>query len=139
MKTAPTFILLVCFASVFTSNSMTMLSLEKGIVYTEDFNLTHVIQAGLASQFTNSSHQHSAMEPCQLPCHRHVQLKNYYLPKNKENFSIMKAFISCMDFLPAHQIIPTSFVTSVTQRRFDFGRLLKFPIATLLQTSVLLI
>jgi len=117
---------------------MFMLSIEKGKVYTEIFNLDHIIKAAHSSQTKNSQDMRSSIEACRIFCHRHIQLTICTI--REESFVLAGADIySGVDFLPTYTAIFNSLATNLSHKQLNSRNRLKLPIQPLMQSSVLLI
>jgi hypothetical protein len=117
---------------------MFMLSIEKGKVYTEIYNLNHIIKAAYSSQTKNSQDMQSSIVACRIFCHNHIQLTIYTIPE--ESFVLAGADIySGVDFLPTYTAIFNSLATNLSHKQLNSRSRLKLPIPPLLQSSVLLI
>ena len=128
----------LCFAVTFLNNSMFMLSIEKGNVYTENYNLNHLLTATYSSSANNPSKIQPVCGSGQFLSHRHVQLARYTIPE-KLNASAGAATFSSIDSFPANPALFTSLPENFFPPKFGLFKQLKFPIAPLLQSSVLLI
>ena len=137
MRRFVTFFIMIFIASIIAGPSMFMLSIEKGRVYTESFNLDHIIKASYSSQPKNSQDMQSSLEACRIFCHRHIILTRDSIPE--ELFVLAPRDIySDVDFLPTYTAF-NSLGTSLSHKQFDSSSRLKLPIPPLLQASVLLI
>ena len=138
MKKLATLFLLIFFANTLYGHSMFMLSIEKGNVYTENYNLNHLLTATYSSSANNPSKIQPVCGSGQFLSHRHVQLARYTIPE-KLNASAGAATFSSIDSFPANPALFTSLPENFFPLKFGLFKQLKFPIAPLLQSSVLLI
>jgi hypothetical protein len=138
MRRLVTLLLLVFFASTQTSPSMSMLSIEKGRVYTEGYNLCHIIKAAYSSTATNSQDKYPCFGCSSFLSHRHVQLSRYIIPENPTASTIAPVF-PIIDFFPVYQAVSSSLAASPSPKHLGLSKRLKLSITPLLQSSVLLI
>ena len=138
MRRLITLLLLVFFASTQTSPSMFMLSIEKGRVYTEGYNLCHIIKATYSSPASNPDKLHPVYGSGQHLRHSHVQLTRYTIPENPTASGIAAMF-SSIDIFAVHPVFSVSRKISPFPKQLFFSWRLKLPITTLLQSSILLI
>ena len=138
MKKLAAFFLLIFFANTLYGHSMFMLSIEKGNVYTENYNLNHLLTATYSSSANNPSKIQPVCGSGHFLSHRHVQLARYTIPE-KLNASAGAATFSRIDSFPANPALFTSLPENFFPQKFGLFKQLKFPIAPLLQSSVLLI
>jgi hypothetical protein len=132
-------LIIVCFAAMALSNSMIMLSLEKGTVYTENFNLPHLLKAASVSPGKASRDRHPTLGSSQFLRHLHVQLTAYYIPEDSDHAVGANMFSPGTVFLPAYQGITPSFAATSFSVQLEHGTVFKFPIPARQQSSVLLI
>lgn len=117
---------------------MFMLSIEKGRVYAENYNLSHVLKAAYSSPAKNPDNIQPVYGPGLYLNHRHVQLTRYAIPENLDASAIAGLF-SSIDYLAAYPASSGSLKASPFQKQLGFCKRLKLPIAPLLQSSALLI
>ena len=136
MKKLATLLLLIFFANTLYGHSMFMLSIEKGNVYTENYNLNHLLTATYSSSANNPSKIQPVCGSGQFLSHRHVQLARYTIPE-KLNASAGAATFSSIDSFPANPVLFTSLHEIFFQKQLVFFKQLKFPFTPLSQSSVL--
>jgi hypothetical protein len=137
MKKLATLFLLMFFANPFFGHSMFMLSIEKGDVYTENYNLGHLLKTTCSSSANNPNKIQPVYGSGQFLSHHHVQLTRYTIAENL-NSSTGSVGFSNIDSLPFYSTSSTS-IPDPLQKLPSLTRLLKIPITPLLQSSVLLI
>ena len=137
MRKLATYFLLIFFANTLYGHSVFMLSIEKGDVYTENYNLSHLLKATFSSCAKNPNKIQPVYGPGQFLNHHHVQLTRYTIPENL-NSSTESVGLSNIDPLPAYPAFSNS-IPGPLQKLLSLSRLFKIPLVLLLQSSVLLI
>lgn len=136
MKKLATLFLLIFFANTLYGNSMFMLSIEKGDVYTENYNLNHLLKATCYASANNSNKTQPVYGSGQFLSHLHVQLARYTIPENL-NTSAITATFSSIDSFPSYPAFFASLHEIFFQKQLGFFKQLKFPFTPLSQSSVL--
>jgi hypothetical protein len=130
--------LLLFFANTLSGHSMFMLSIEKGRVYAESYNLNHVLKASSSSPVRNPDNSEPVYGSGRYLSHRHIQLTQYTIPENLNALSEAVLFSSSA-CVPPYPAFSSSLAASFSQEQLSPGNQLKLPITPLLQSSVLLI
>lgn len=138
MRRLPIFLLMLFLVNTLSGHSMLMLSIEKGRVYAEKYNLNHVLKATYSSPARYSDNIQPVYGPGLHLNHRHVQLTRYAIPENL-NASAIAGVFSSIDRWLAYPAFSSSLVASPSQKQLSPSKRLKLPITPLLQSSVLLI
>lgn len=138
MRSLASLFLLLFFANTLSGHSMLMLSIEKGRVYAESYNLNHVLKASSSSPVRNPDNSQPVYGPGRYFSHRHVQLTKYTIPENL-NASAITGLFSSIDFSPVYPVFFTFLRENSFQKQLCLCKRLKLPISPLLQSSVLLI
>ena len=138
MRRLAAFFMMIFFASILTGPSTFMLSIERGKVYTEDFNMNHILKAAYSSQTKNSQDMQPSLESCRIFCHRHIQLTRCTIPEKRVVLATAEIHAG-VDFLQTYHAILNSLTTRFSPKHSESGSHLKLPISPLLQSSVLLI
>jgi hypothetical protein len=135
MRRAVTFFLLVFFLSAVHNNSMQMLSIENGKVYTEGYSLSHIFKNstfGTQKFLSTIPHSFDSNFFCQ---YFHISLKKTYLPE-KQAVDIDTPVNKTFMFNPLNLLSFLSSPSSAFLAKY-YKPLTKFP--RLLKTTVLLI
>ena len=138
MRRLAAFFMIIFFVSILTGPSTFMLSIERGKVYTESFNLNHILKAAYSSQTKNSQDMQSSLESCRIFCHSHIQLTRCTIPEKRVVLAGADIHAG-VDFLQTFHAILNSLATSLSLKHRDSGSHTKLPIASFLQSTVLLI
>lgn len=138
MRRFTVFFILICFAATFFTNSVFMLSIERGKVYTENYNLSHIIKAAYSSTASSSRNPMSGVSSCRFLCHRHIKVTKDTIPEKHTDSTGVKASASVY-YLPAYSSFFSTLTTDLSKKQFDLNGHLKRPITSLLQSPVLLI
>ena len=138
MRRLAAFFMIIFFVSILTGPSTFMLSIERGKVYTESFNLNHILKAAYSSQTKNSQDMQSSLESCLIFCHRHIQLTRCTIPEKRVVLAGADIHAD-VDLLRTNHTILNSLTTRFSPKHPEFGSHIKLPISSLLQSSVLLI
>ena len=136
MKKLAILFLLIFFANMLYGNSMFMLSIEKSDVYTENYNLNHLLKATCSASANNSNKTKPVYGSGQFLSHLHVQLARYTIPENL-NTSVIAATFSNIDSFHAYPAFFASLHEIFFQKQLGFFKQLKFPFTPLSQSSVL--
>jgi hypothetical protein len=115
-----------------------MLSIEKGRVYVESYNLNHLLKASSSSPVRNPDNSQPVNGSGRYLSHRHIQLTQYTIPENL-NASAIAGLFSSIDFSPVYPAFFTFLQENSFQKQLGLCKKLKLPISPLLQSSVLLI
>jgi hypothetical protein len=101
-------ILLFVFVLTLPNMSMIMLSIEKGVVHTEDYNLNHIItQTACKASIKSDPVTCRNLNSYSLSNHIHVVLKSLFIPKNR--YSIINQF---QNTVLLHTILPSTHLAS---------------------------
>ena len=138
MQRLAAFFMMMFFASILTGPSTFMLSIERGKVYTENFNLNHILKAAYSSRTNNSQDMQASLESCRIFCHRHIQLTRSAIPEKRVVLAGAEMHEG-VDLLQTNHAILNSPTTRFSTTHLDSGSHIKLPISPLLQSSVLLI
>jgi hypothetical protein len=138
MKKLAAFYLLIFFANTLCGHSMFMLSIEKGDVYTECYNLNHILKSAYSLPEKNPDKTRPVYGSGRFLSHHHIQLSKNAIPESP-HASNHGLIFSGIDSLPAYPAFPGFFPASPLQKLFSPSRLLKIPFTPLSQASVLLI
>ncbi len=139
MRRLSTLLVLICFAATFLSNSIFMLSIENENVYTEIYNLSHIIQATSSYPAENYDSKQEVLGSCRYLKHRHIKLTRCSIPEDRFIPAGAYFIYANLDFFPTSPAFSSSSVLTLTNKKFDPGRILKLPISPLQQSSILLI
>ena len=139
MRRFATFFMLFCFALTLSSNSMFMLSIERGRVYTESFSITHMLKTAISSPIQKPHEKKAELSPRCFLCHNHVKLTNYTIPEKKVTSLGAEINYTDVDFLRAYPALDHSLVEDPAKNYLDHRIRYKLPIPPLQQSSVLLI
>jgi hypothetical protein len=131
-----TLFLLIFFANTLYGHSMCMLSIEKGVVYTENYNLNHLLKATCSASANNSNKTQPVYGSGQFLSHLHVQLARYTIPENLKT-SVIAATFSNIDSLSAYPAFFASLHEIFFQKQLVFFKQLIFLFTPLSQSSVL--
>ena len=134
MRRSAIFFIMTFLVSIFPNHSMFMLSIEKGKVYTERYNLVHFINM---PSVVGIEDKHSTIgQRCNL-CHYHLLLSLYILPEN-QTLSSNSVSLAAIDFLPPYHPVEVLLRQNHRTNKPVHDNLLKLPIPPLQQSSVLL-
>ena len=143
MKRLESILILLFFIGALGHSSVFMLSIEEGKVYTEKFNLTHILKYNCCSSTTEDlDDDHRMSGSCHNFSHNHIQLTQYSIPE--ETFHPVSSPISLITydadnlFVASYLCPPGAKNDSVTSQ-INISRILKFPDLVLEQGQVLLI
>lgn len=139
MRRFSIFFMLFCFTVTLSSNSMFMLSIERGRVYTESFSITHMLKTAISSPAQKSHEKKAEFSPRCFLCHNHVKLTSYTIPEKKVTSLGAEINYTDVDFLRAYPALDHSLVKDPAKNYLDHGIRSKLSIPLLLQSSVLLI
>ena len=130
---------LLCFAATFLSNSMFMLSIERGRVHTESFNLNHIINSTHSFTPENIEDRHVDIGNSRFLSHLHIQLSRYSIPGKRGAAVGPELSLAESDLFPPSAVFAGSLPVSLSKMKSVYGSRLKLPISPLQQSSALLI
>ena len=130
--------MLMTFANSLIGNSMFMLSIEENTVYTENYDLAHVIRAENSLSVENSDAQNPGNDSNRVASHHHVQLTQDILPE-KQRVSLLTAATSSIAFPHAHPAYAGSSATTTSPNPRFLNSRFTLQITPLQQSSVLLL
>ena len=130
--------MLMTFANSLIGNSMFMLSIEENTVYTENYDLAHVIRAENSSPAENSDAQNPGKDSNRVASHHHVQLTQEILPE-KQSASLLTTATSSIAFLHAYPAYAGSSATITSPKPLFLNSRFIVQITPLQQSSVLLL
>ena len=132
--------MLLFFVATLPVMSMFMLSIENGVVYTENYDLNHIITK--SSITSPSKCKLKALKGFHSPApvnHTHVILTNFFIPENipnEANSQFSSTGLPAKTLSPIHFSIPLLSPSLLLLNKQRYKPLVTFPI--LLKTNVLL-
>lgn len=139
MRRLTIFFMLICLSAALSNNTMFMLSIERGKVYTENFSLNHIMRA-TSSHHSNKNQEFSiGVNSSRTCCHNHIKLSVYTIPEIKFLVAGPESSHATGGFLPAYPAVSNLLAATLVQKQLLHTDLSNMPIAPLLQSSVLLI
>ena len=139
MKSLAILLQVFFFAATLVNSSMFMLSIEKGHVYTENFNLSHIVQQSNARQDRAAAPRQHGVDPCRNLCHLHVLISKIFIPESQDVSGLVESTSECESFTAFNPgsgtFLPVTF--SRTKRYVLSKNTRQVPLQ--LQSSVLLI